>query len=283
VKKYFSGRGFKILCGIVGVLLVLSILFVIIGNWIAPQSQLISTITTPFREAGAYVSENISRFFTAIGRLETLEDENNQLREEIRLHREQLLEYEDFKRENEYFKQFLGIKEQHSDFTFQPATVIARETADAASSFSIDVGSRDGVAVNDPVITPDGLVGYISQVGTAMSTVTTVLDPKIRVGALINRTRESGVVGGDTAYMADGCCGLSYLSGSSSVTIGDYVVTSGEGGVFPTGLMIGSVSDVRKDTSNVSLYAVVKTAVDINAVTQVMVITDFEGQGGIVQ
>ncbi len=281
MKNFFSGRGFKILCTAVGVLLVLSILFVIIGNWIAPQSQLISTVTTPFREAGAYISENISRAFTAIGRLDTLEDENNQLREEIRLYREQLLEYEDHKRENEYFKQFLGIKEQHSDFTFQPATVIARETTDAASSFSIDVGSNDGVAVNDPVITPDGLVGYISQVGAAMSTVTTVLDPKIRVGALINRTRESGVIGGDTALMSDGCCGLSYLSGSSAVTIGDFVVTSGEGGVFPAGLMIGTVSDVRKDASNVSIYGVVKTASDVSAVTQVMVITHFEGQGGI--
>ncbi len=281
MKNFFSGRGFKILCTAVGLLLVLSILFVVIGNWIAPQSQLISTITTPFREAGAYISENISRAFTAIGRLDTLEDENNQLREEIRLYREQLLEYEDHKRENEYFKQFLGIKEQHSDFTFQPATVIAREATDAASSFSIDVGSNDGVAVNDPVITPDGLVGYISQVGAAMSTVTTVLDPKIRVGALINRTRESGVIGGDTALMSDGCCGLSYLSGSSAVTIGDFVVTSGEGGVFPAGLMIGTVSDVRKDASNVSIYGVVKTAADVSTVTQVMVITHFEGQGGI--
>ncbi|MBR6549460.1 MAG: rod shape-determining protein MreC, partial [Clostridia bacterium] len=104
---------------------------------------------------------------------------------------------------------------------------------------------------------------------------------KIRVGALINRTRESGVIGGDTALMSDGCCGLSYLSGSSAVTIGDFVVTSGEGGVFPAGLMIGTVSDVRKDASNVSIYGVVKTASDVSDVTQVMVITHFEGQGGI--
>ncbi len=281
MRKFFARRGFKVLVIVVCVLLVVSVLFAVFGHAIAPQSQLLGTVLSPFRRLGNTLSQQIDRSLTAVGRLDTLEDENNQLREQIRVYREQLVDFDDYKRENEFFKEFLDIKEQNTDFSFQPATVTARNATDASASFSIDIGTREGVRLHDPVITPDGLVGYISEVGTTMSTVVTVVDPKLRVGALVSRTRESGVIRGDAALLADGCCSLSYLTGNSAVTIGDYVVTSGAGGVFPPGLIIGTVTDVKKESSNVSLYAVVKPVVDVQAITQVMVITDFEGQGGI--
>lgn len=281
MRRFFASRSFKILTALVCVLLVVSIVFAAVGHRIAPQSDLLGMILSPFQKLGAAITNQIDRAFTAVGRLDTLEDENNRLREEVRTYREQLVEYDDYKRENEFYKEFLGIKEQNSDYIFQPATVTARDAADAGSSFSIDAGSRDGIALHDPVITADGLVGYISEVGSTMSTVITVTDPKLRVGALVSRTRESGVVGGDASLMADGTCSLSYLTSSSAVTIGDYVVTSGAGGVFPKGLIIGTVTEVKKEQSNVSLYAVVQPVVDVQTLTQVMVITEFEGQGGI--
>ncbi len=281
MRKFFARRSFKILALVVAILLVTSILFAIFGHTVAPQSQLLGTVLSPFRNFGNYLSGSFDRMLTAVGRLDTLEDENNQLREQIRVYREQLINYDDYKRENEFFKDFLNIKEQNSDFSFQPATVTARDATDASAAFSIDIGTREGVQLHDPVITPDGLVGYISEVGTTMSTVVTVVDPKLRVGALVSRTRESGVVRGDAKLLADGCCSLSYLTGNSAVTIGDYVVTSGAGGVFPPDLIIGTVTDVKKESSNVSLYAVIRPVVDVQKITQVMVITDFEGQGGI--
>lgn len=281
MRKFFASRSFKVLIIIVCVFVVVSTVFVAVGHYIAPQSDILGTILSPFQKLGSAITNQIDRSFTAVGRLDTLEDENNQLREELRVYREQLVDFDQYKRDNEFYKQFLEIKEQNSDYVFQPATVTARDAADACASFSIDAGSRDGVALHDPVITKDGLVGYISEVGTAMSTVVTVIDPKLRVGAIVSRTRESGVIKGDTALLSDGACSLSYLASTSAVTIGDYVITSGAGGVFPKGLIVGTVTEVKKEQSNVSLYAVVKPVVDVHAITQVMVITEFEGQGGI--
>jgi rod shape-determining protein MreC len=281
VRKFFARRGIKVLAVLVSVVLLVSILFSAFGR-LAPQTDVLGMILSPFQQAGQAVTGGLDRVFTAVGRLDTLENENNQLREEIRVYREQLVDFDEYKLENEFYNKFLGIKEQNSDFSFQPATVTARDAAGGEASFSIDAGTKDGVALHDPVITEDGLVGYISQVGTTMSTVVTVIDPNLRVGALISRTREAGVVKGETALMTQGACSLSYLTSTSAVTIGDYVITSGAGGLFPKGLIIGTVTEVKKEQSNVSLYAVVKPTVDVREITQVMVITEFEGQGGIV-
>jgi rod shape-determining protein MreC len=281
LRKFFARRSFKILVAAVCVLVAISIGFTLFGGRIAPHSDLLSMVLTPVRSFSTSVADTVDRVFTAVGRLDTIETENNRLREEIRGYREQLVEYDQYKQENAFYKQFLEIKEQHSDYTFQPATVTARDAADASASFSIDVGTKDGVALHDPVITKDGLVGYISQVGTTASTVSTVIDPSLRVGALVSRTREAGVISGDAHLMAEGACRLSYLKANSAVTVGDYVITSGDGGMFPKGLIIGTVADVKKEQSNVSLYGVIKPVVDVQQLTQVMVITHFEGQGGI--
>ncbi|MBR4869049.1 MAG: rod shape-determining protein MreC, partial [Clostridia bacterium] len=120
-------------------------------------------------------------------------------------------------------------------------------------------------------------------VGAAVSTVSTIIDPSLRVGALVSRTRESGVLGGNTSLLSQGTCQLSYLHGESAVTVGDYVITSGDGGMFPSGLIIGTVTEINKDPASISMYAVVKPVVNVQELTQVMVITDFEGQGGLVK
>lgn len=282
MRRFFQGRGFKIITLSLCVLLIISIIFSSIGKRLSPQSDFFGAIMVPFQKIGNSISSGIDGLFTAVGRLDTLEQENNELREEIRTYREQLVEYDDYKRENEFYKQFLEMKEQNNDYTFQPATITARDGADVCASFTIDAGKLDGIALYDPVITKDGLVGYISQVGSTMATVVTVVDPGLRVGALVSRTKESGVISGSNELIANGYCKLSYLSGSSAVTNGDFVITSGAGGVFPKGLIIGTVEEVKTEQANVSLYAVVKPVVNPKEINQVMVITQFEGQGGMV-
>lgn len=281
MRRFFQGRGFKGIALAVCILLVVSLTFGFIGKRLSPGSNFLGAVLVPFQKASNAIANGVDGLFTAVGRLDTLENENNRLRDEIRVYREQLVEYDQYKRENEFYKQFLEMKEQNSDYIFQPATVTARDGADVCGSFTIDAGSKDGVALHDPVITKDGLVGYISQLGSTMSTVVTVIDPNLHVGALVSRTKEAGVVKGSTELVSSGFCSLSYLSGNSAVTNGDYVVTSGAGGVFPKGLIIGTVEEVKKEQANVSLYAVVKPVVDVKEITQVMVITQFEGQGGI--
>ena len=176
--------------------------------------------------------------------------------------------------------QYLEIKENNPDFIFAPAAVISRDNSDPYGSFTINRGSLSDISVYDPVITDAGLVGYITEVGTITAKVTTILSPDLTLGALDSRTGDSGIISGRLRLAEDGMCRFGNLSRSCSVAIGDYIVTSGEG-IFPEGLLVGSITSIGADEYNTSIYADITPFVELSEIRNVMVITDFEGQGGI--
>ena len=163
---------------------------------------------------------------------------------------------------------------------FEAATLISRDNQDPYKGFTVNKGSVNGISENDPVITDAGLVGFISEVGLTTSKVSTVLSPDVVMGALDNRTSDSGVLSGSLELAQNGETKLYNLSRSCNVAVGDYVVTSGEG-IFPSGLLIGTIQTIGSDEYNTSIYAAVKPFVDIDEIRAVMVITDFEGQGAL--
>ena len=120
----------------------------------------------------------------------------------------------------------------------------------------------------------------MQEVGLTYSKVRTVLDPALKASASISRTDESGYTGGSLSLASEGLLRINYLERTSSVVSGDFVVTSGLGGVFPSGLLIGRVTSVAPDTDGMTLYGLVEPFVDIANLRRVMVITSFDGQGG---
>ena len=274
-------KGFKIILGIVAALVAVTIVAGLIGSWVSPQSSILGAITTPLQRLAASVSNGISDFFEAQRQVEELEKENNELRQRIQEMTSDLIDYDQYKLDNEFYSEFLGIKEKHPDYQFQPATVISRDPANAFYSFTIDRGTLDGISPHAPVITADGLVGYISEAGPSFSTVITVVDPSLKVGAMDSRTRDIGMVSGNVSESYDSQCRMSYLSRSSSVSVGDLIITSGSGGIFPQGLLIGTVSELGRETTDISMFAVIDPVVDFESLRDVMVITSFDAQGGI--
>ena len=182
---------------------------------------------------------------------------------------------EQYKNENTQFREFLEIKQYNTDFTFEPASVIGRPASDRFGSFTIDVGSFHGVTVNCPVITADGLVGIVSEVAYTHSNVKTILDPSVNVSGLIARSLDTGIVTGDSILADSGLCRINYLIKESSILKSDLVITSGIGGLFPKGLIIGEVSNVTTESSGISLYAEIKPSADIHGAKNVFVIKDF--------
>ena len=144
----------------------------------------------------------------------------------------------------------------------------------------INKGSLNGIAANDPVRTEAGLVGYVSQTGLTTSKVVTVLSAELTAGALDNRTNDSGILSGTAELAGEGLTKFYNLSRSCNIAVGDYVVTSGEG-IFPAGLLIGTIKSIGSDKYNTSIYANIEPFVDFSEIKSVMVITDFEGQGGL--
>ena len=153
--------------------------------------------------------------------------------------------------------------------------LIARNPGDWATTLTLDKGSNHGVEEGDLVTTVDGMVGYVSEVQSNYCEITTVVDVEMQCGALITRTRETAIAEGDYDLMADGNLRLSYLTEDASVVIGDTVETSGRGGLFPKGVMIGTVESVLPEANGISYYAVLRPFVDVDSVSSVSIVTDF--------
>ena len=261
--------------------MVIGIVSALFGNRLSPQSDLIGTVTAPFRTAFVKISQGVEDFFSSFTEGNEALIRNSELESEMAELRAQITDYEKLKKENEFYKNYLEIKENNPDFKFTEATLIFKEEKDPFKSFTLNKGSVHGVEKYDPVITEAGLVGYISQVGLSTSKETTILHPDITLGALDNRTSDSGVLYGDVSTAEEGLTGLYNLSRSCNVSVGDYIVTSGEG-IFPKGLNIGTVRSIGSEKYNTSIFATVEPFVDFGSLRDVMIITEFEGQGGLV-
>lgn len=280
MRFFFRSKQFKIILSVVLALVIVTVSCIILGGRISPQADLAGSIIAPFRTVFTKISQGIEDITDAFTDGDKAMLKNAELESQINDLREQLADYEKATAENEFYKEYLEIKDKHPDFKFAPATLISRDSNDPFKGFTINAGSTDGIEERDPVITEAGLVGYVSQVGLTTSKVVTILDPDITLGALDNRTTDSGILYGSLETASKGLTGLYNLARTCNVAVGDYVVTSGEG-IFPEGLLIGSIRTIGSEKYNTSIYATVEPFVNIDAIRNVMVITNFEGQGGL--
>lgn len=244
-------------------------------------SSICGIITTPIQRVSAMVSAGFGTFSGEFRDIDDIRAENELLKKKVREMTQKTVDYNELKEQNDEYRRLLELKEENDKYQFLPATVIARDAGDYYGGFTIDQGSIDGVALHDPVVTADGLVGYISGLGITSSKVTTILSPGLEVGAVDKETRDGGMLFGEISSAKSGRTRLNYLSRECEVTIGDIVVTSGFGSVFPANLVIGEVDNLLAESENISFYAEIIPAADIKNCTNVFVITEFDGQRSV--
>lgn len=278
MKDFFNSLRFKILIAVFTVMLGFMIMAVYTGGSAPLISQVFSIVTVPVQRFSARISYNVSGFFDKFMRAGELYDENSRLQEEVNDLRRRLVDYEEMKHENEQFREFLGVRENRQEMEFEIASVIARDPNERFYSFTIDKGSLGGIEALDPVMTADGLVGYVYEVGMNHAKVLTLLDVQVDVGAYCSSTRDIGIVTGTFGLAPQGMCLMQYLPRDSAVAPGDLVLTSG-GSLFPRDIVIGKVTGVEPSSHGTSLVATIEAAADIRGVKNVFVITHFEGQG----
>lgn len=278
MRFFFRSKSFKIFAVVLSVIIVVVGVVAIFSKVSSPLSSFVGAITTPFQKAFSAISDKVDVFFTSVDDNQKLIDEIDRLKKENAELSQKLTGFEQVEAENKHYEEFLGIKEKNPEMLFQSATVAAKDNTDPYKGFTVNIGSMDGVALHDPVITEAGLVGYISEIAPTYSKVTTILSPKLKAGGRDSRTVDEGIASGRADLAIDNKCYLYNLQRNCSVSIGDYVITAG-GSVFPEGLVIGKVSDIKQQSKDSSLYAVVDTSVDFDNLRDVMVITYFSGQG----
>ena len=236
------------------------------------------TVFSPLRKAGTAIGNFISYNYGRLTGYDELVEENNNLRSQLSKAEFKLRQNEGIAKENEDLKKYLGLKDTHDDYEFVYASVTGRGVGNSDKVLIIDAGKRDGLSQGQLVMTSDGVVGVVSDVGTAFAEVTTVLDTEISIGAMIVRTHDVAILEGSTRYQGEGKCVLSLLPNENSAQTGDTVQTSGLGHTYPKGLIIGTVDEVFADEYRNSVTAVIKPTVDFDKVTSVMVITSFGGE-----
>lgn len=227
MKDFFQSTKFKILAAVFVVLCAFMLRATMSGGLTPLTSQLLSVVTTPLQSAASGISESVGGLYRHLFQAGEIEEENAQLEEKVRTLTQQVADLERYRRENEQLREYLEIKEEHSDFSFASASVIGRDTAERFYSFTIDAGSEAGIEKFDPVITSDGLVGLVSEVGKNYAKVLTILDTTIEVGAYDIRTRDIGTTSGDITLARNGQLRLNMLPKDCTVSQGDLIYTTG--------------------------------------------------------
>ncbi|MBP3560773.1 MAG: rod shape-determining protein MreC [Clostridia bacterium] len=279
MKRFLRSSVFKNLIVIALVVMVGVVVASLSHNAASPVTTVIGTVFSPLQKLSSYIADNIDGLSASFRSSSVYIEENKALKKEIEEYRKQLTDYNELKNKVDAYEEFYGIKQQNPDYEFSYGSVISKDAADAYGSFVLDIGSKDGVKVDDPVIYGEYVVGVVKKVNYTTCVVYSVLDPRVNIGAFESGTREYGYVSGDAKLYKSGLCRLSGLDSSTSVVGGGIVCTSGAGGVFPNALIIGEVKAVHSDDVSSAYYAEIKPFINPDEITDVFVITSFEGQG----
>ena len=276
MKDFFRQHCLRILAAAAAVAVGLSVL-TYFSSTSSVLENIAGVLASPFRSAASAVSGWAADKRQYYEDVTALKEENAALKKENAALRAQQREAQAANEENALLREVLKLQEKRSDFTFVSARVLSHSESSWTSSLSLSCGTDAGVAVGDCVVSAEGyLVGVVKKVGLNWATVLTVIDTDTELGARIFRTGEVAVVEGDFALMGAGRLKLSYLSGDAELLTGDQIVTSGLGGYYPSGLVIGAVESVQTDDDGLARYAVLVPMTDFDALTEVFVITDYD-------
>ena len=243
----------------------------------SPLANLTGIIASPFRSAYTSVATWFNDKQAYYKNVKALEEENAALKKTIAEMEETVRQAQADRDENSLLRELLNLRAQRRDLSdLEAATITEHSVTNWASSLTLNKGTAHGVEVGDSVIDATGaLVGVIDEAGYNWSTVLTTVDTDTSLGARVFRTKDLGLAQGDFALMGQTLLRLDYLPSDCELLSGDLVETSGPGGFFPTGLVIGYVKEVRPDDSGAASYAIVEPAVDFDALTEVFVIKSF--------
>ena len=250
------------------------IFFAARGRFQAPvSSQAVSLVLSPFQQATAWVANEIHYATSAVWEVATLYEQNKMLRNEVEQLRGINLQANEALAENERLRKMIGYQQAARQFDFVAARVIGRESDTWSRMIVIDRGTMNGIANDMPVVTPQGLVGRVVEAGLNSSKVQLILDPRSSVGTIVQRaeSRVTGIVQGDmdNPTMPQ----MVNIPKNADVVEGDVIVTSGFGGVYPKGIIVGLVSSLKNDDGGLLKIGVLEAAVDFQKLEDVMVIT----------
>ena len=249
----------------------------IIGNLTGktPGDMLVQGVLTPLRNGVSSITAQAEQFYNYMFRYEALEAENAALKEQLAQYREDAGKSDSLEREIQRLKILLELKAQEESFQLVDSYIISWNSNDWSKSFTINRGSAHGIQEGMCAITETkAVVGLVPEVGPNYAVVKSVLDSSLEISATIASSGYSGMVQGGYSTEQEGMLRMDYIPSSAVIRNKDQVVTAGST-VYPRNLIIGQVVDADFDETGVAKYAILEPAVDIDALEQVFILTDF--------
>lgn len=278
MKQLFKSRRLKVIAGVIALLLVGALICAANGRGETAQSGIIGTVFTPANWLATKISDGITYVFgEATGNAEYL-DRINELENQVGSLQDQLADYENLQKQNQLYKDALELKEENPDYTFLEAKAVSRDAADIFGSYTINKGTTSGISDGDAVLYGNYIVGIIDRAYPTYSVVKTILDPDFSVSAYEIVSGEISYVTGRAELAPDGKCTMANLDSSTSVTYGSIIATAGISGNIPEGLIIGTVEEIEEDNASIASYAVIKPGVDVNNISNCLVLTGYESE-----
>ena len=276
MKDFFDTWKFKILV-IVAVFLVGIMAYAgANGRLTAAPQELLSVVLTPLQKVTSALSGGAASVWEKYTSIDDVMDRNEQLEAENAELRQQMVDYDRIKAENDAYKALARIQDTNSEASYVSAFVIGRDPLDVFGGFTLDQGSTDGVAVNDAIISDRGyLLGVVREADLTSCKIMTILHPSFNAAGVVSRTRDNGIITGSADYAADGLCILSNLARSTLSREGDQVITTGLGGVFPPDVLVGVIKELTPEASGKSTLAVIQPGADPRTVRHVFIITNY--------
>lgn len=280
--KFFKSR-FFIIC------LALAILLTLVPTLIAAFGgtdilrSVMGSVAKPFVAMGSGVANAFNGFVDVFAQYDALKEENLKLREELDALKDKEYNEELLREQNAWLKDYINLHDAHPQFVFTDAAVIARESGNYSTVITLNRGSAHGIKRNMPVLSSDGLLGYVSELGLDWCRVTTVIEASSSIGVYTDRDNLLGVLEGDAELRREGLCRMKYIGTDGNVGIGDKVYTAGgKDSLYPSGLLVGTVSSVDIDGVTGEMVATVSPAVnfsDLGSLRKVMIISGIESGG----
>lgn len=263
------------LTGITMVCLVCIFITLILGQSIEPLHTFYGQIARPFQRAYLAIDNWVSDLVTTARRMRSLERQNQELTEQLELY---VFENTTLKNDVAKLDEMQELYELDNYYEAYPkigAQIVGLSNNNWYETFIIDKGSEDGLTKNMPVLASGGLIGHISAVYENYSIVTTIIDSSSCVFGEVNRKNRNTVnVAGSADMITEQLCKIEYDPENTDIVVGDDIVTSALGEVYPPGLLIGTVIEIEEDASGLYNIAYLEPAGKLDSLSYVLVITE---------
>lgn len=257
---------------VVVILLSLAALSASLKNGTGFFENLITVPLTPLQNAIAFLSGKIGGFFAYFEDVKITKAQNEELNRRISELEQEILHIRQLEKENQELRDALKLKDQYDEYEFIGSSIIAKDPGNWFEIFTINCGSKDGIDVDSPVITAYGLVGRVCETDLLSSRVISLIDLDSTVSARFSNSRDTIIVRGDVNLKSKGLCRADYISPEMDIKPGDIVETSGLGGIFPKGIIIGKVEQIVRNEGQYDSYAIIRPIVDFKRLEEVIVL-----------